>query len=384
MIDVWKNLPGELIEKVGGIDAGSVADIARLRKKYSADQVAAAINLVRARAKAKVKFPDRWEGMMGEASAVEQASSIWTGRHKAKRFVEYMRESGDEGRRVCDLCCGIGGDMIAIAEKWGNVVGFEMDELRAWMCEVNTGKEVVVGDVTKQEIEGEVFHIDPARREAGKRIWKFEDILPSPAYLEELVRKNEAGGIKLAPSVDQGDLPFDCELEYVSENGRMVQGIAWTGGLAKHERSATMVREEKVVTLTGEASDDLWGYVRDEGRYLFAVDPAVERAKLMGRLADELGVGIVHPQLGLYSGDRVIESDWVRGFEMLEVLPWKEGRVKGWLKERDGGIVEVKTRGKVVNPDVVQPRLSGKGENAFTVFVLRKDKSVVCYITKRL
>ena len=384
LIEVWKNLPTELIEKVEEIDAGNVADIARLRKKYSAEQVAAGIGRVKARAKARAKFPDHWQKMIAEPAAMEQASSIWVGRHKAKRFADYLKMEGNEGKRVCDLCCGIGGDMIALNEVCEKVVGFEMDKLRAWMCEVNTGGEVVVGDVTKQELVGEVFHIDPARRESGKRIWNFEDILPSPTYLEELVEKNEAGCIKLAPSVDQEDLPFDCELEYVSENGRMVQGIAWTGGLDLNERTATMIRKEKVVTLSGEVDDDLYGYVEGEGKYLFAVDPTIERADLMGELAEELKMGIVHPRLGLYTGDRLVESEWLRGFEVVETLPWKEGRVKGWLREHDSGIVEVKTRGKVVNPDVVQPQLSGKGNEAFTVFVLRKHKAVVCYITKRI
>ena len=382
LISVYEGLSPELLEQAKVVYAwnGEVASrISRLRKEYDAESVRAAIDLVTARVKAETKFPGVGDRMFADVVGVEMASSWAVAKHKAKRF---------EGQaKVWDLCCGIGGDMLAMKEVAGEITGYEMDALRAWMCRKNTGQAIEVCDVTKREWEDGIFHLDPARRETkagGQRIWKYKNLMPGPRFIEGLVEKNRGGCIKLAPSVNGEDLPFECELEYVSEGGRLVQGIAWTGELMRGRKRATMVNGDEVHELSDEGVGLSADYMAEEGKYLFTVDPSIERAGLMGELADRTGLKLVHEKLGLLTGDEVVNDPFIRGFELVEMMGWKEARVRKWLNKHNGGIVEVKTRGKVVNPDAMQMRLRRKGETVYTVFILRKTKQMVAYITKRI
>jgi len=106
-------------------------------------------------------------------------------------------------------------------------------------------------------------------------------------------------------------------------------------------------------------------------------------AALMQRAAT-LDAPMVHPKLGLLTSDRVIDSPWVTGFELIERQPWRPKRVRQWLAAHDAGLIEVKTRGKACDPDKEQQRLRGAGDTPYTVFVLRFDTKVQALITKRI
>ena len=65
-------------------------------------------------------------------------------------------------------------------------------------------------------------------------------------------------------------------------------------------------------------------------------------------------------------------------------MPWREKKVAAWLRAHDVGEVVVKTRDKVVDPDIVSLRLRGEGRGVFTVFVLRVGKKLVAWVTRRV
>ena len=216
-LTVWSSLPEALIERAAKADPKSVADIARLRKKYSAAQVSAALDLALARQKAAIKFPQQSARLWGMAQAVEQASSLQSAAHKAARFAAFFKgfSNKSDAGVIADLCCGIGGDALGLANAGGQMIGVELDPVRAWMCEKNTGAAVIKGDVTGDAVLGELdkrrekaggkfaFHIDPARRTAGgKRLWRLEDVVPGPSVLALLAERYEHGCMKLSPAVN--------------------------------------------------------------------------------------------------------------------------------------------------------------------------------------
>src|ERR1700746_2210369 len=86
--------------------AGDLALAVRLRRDYPADLVAAATAQHELRLAAGAKFGRAME-MLFTRAGYEQSSSEPIARHRAARF-------GDTSR-IADLCCGIGGDLIALA-----------------------------------------------------------------------------------------------------------------------------------------------------------------------------------------------------------------------------------------------------------------------------
>lgn len=64
-------------------------------------------------------------------------------------------------------------------------------------------------------------------------------------------------------------------------------------------------------------------------------------------------------------------------------MPWIEKRVRAWLREHRAGVVEVKTRGRAVDPDALQNRLRGGGDEPYVVFVLRLGRAIEAIIARR-
>ena len=87
-------------------DSGGLALAVSLRREYPADLVAAATAQHELRLAARAKF-SRAADMLFTRSGYEQSSSEPIARYRAERF--------GAAHRVADLCCGIGGDLLALA-----------------------------------------------------------------------------------------------------------------------------------------------------------------------------------------------------------------------------------------------------------------------------
>lgn len=377
------------------IDPSSVQDIARLRKKASAELATTAIDLARARKKLAVKWPRHAEVMVADSDGVEQMSSQAVARFKAARF-----HAGDD---VIDLCCGAGGDAMALVERGCAVIGVDRSLLRSWMTQQNAGCETIVSNAEDVDVMGRWVHIDPARRSGGRRLWTLEDILPNRQVLGGMLGQARGMCIKLGPGVDLGELAEllqaadQSEVQFMSEQGRLVQAVVWSNdfvsnlqsdGLSEsaNYRSAAMLVGDRVEVMRVGADELHEPDVLACGKYLYEADSALERGQMLSvwcRSVQAL-VGELHRGLGLLTSDALVDSPWVRGFQVEAVLPWRLPKVKQWMREHDAGIVEVKTRGKVVDPDVIQRELSGKGDERWTVFILRLGDTKQAFVTKRL
>jgi hypothetical protein len=376
------NWPGFILERGELIEAASCcesfddpATIARLRKIADAESVRRAIDLTIGRRKAAAKF-ERAAELIVDADAVEQASSAEVAAHKAQRFATRGID------HVVDLCCGIGGDAMSLA-KVADLTLIDRDVDRVWAARHNvhrvTGRScaAAAADVTNLQLTDRAIHLDPARRSDGVRRHRYQDYQPSPAFIDAMIERNPTVAVKLGPGVDLDALP-DGEIEFISEAGTLVQAVLWTGKLRCFERSATVLPAD--VMLTGQP--DLMPPIAMPGDYLLAIDPAVERASLIAALCDRLSAACVHPKLGLLTADRPIASPFVTAYRRIDSLPYHVRKVKDWLAAHDAGIVTIKTRDKIVNPDTLQCELRGHGATPYTLFILRHDQQVLCHITQ--
>src|SRR5262249_26720226 len=106
--DVLHELRGapQLLQAVAQSRGNELSLQTQLRREYSDRLVRAAFALCELRRKGGVKF-SRAAEMWFDRKGLEQATAEAVARHKAKRF------SG----RAFDLCCGIGGDTLALAGR---------------------------------------------------------------------------------------------------------------------------------------------------------------------------------------------------------------------------------------------------------------------------
>ncbi|USN98165.1 MAG: hypothetical protein H6810_08210 [Phycisphaeraceae bacterium] len=359
-------------------DPGDVSAVAKLRKKHPAELVHAALQLAEARRKLERKWPGR--EFVADPVGAEMASGELAARHKAGRFAAECAETP-----VFDLCCGIGADAVALIEAGLTVTAVDVDPLRAWMAGVNAACESRALDVQSLELADEtMFHLDPSRRdEHGRRI-RYDQLTPGPSYIEQ-VCEGRSGAVKLPPGINPGEPP-EGELEYISERGRLTQAVLWTGRFTRHAVSATLLRDGvEAVRIAGETEPDaaIPYAALEEGMWAHTVDPSVERAGLLAPMCRRAGLAMPHPQAGLLVGEAQSAEAMLTPFKVLAEMPWRRSRVLDWMRAHDGGLVEVKTRGKAVDPDVEQMALRGEGGTAHTVFVLRFGEAVRAVVCER-
>lgn len=385
LLECWQALiqpeHAELIHAAAEIDAHDAAALTRLRRRWPAALVRLAVELAEARRKAAEKFGKNIAAnMMCDVPGVEQATSGLVAQHKAKRFEALQPE------RIIDLCCGIGGDAMALA-RIAPTTAVDQSAVRAWMAGINARCATQVANATEVDLTGAAVHIDPARRSerSGQRRLRYEDYEPGPAFLEQIVRSDNSVAVKLGPGVNMEALPLNAtnELEFISEHGTLVQAVLWSGGLVQHARQRTATKLPSGATFTAEPDQPIT--VDNFKRYVYTIDPAIERSGLLGALVEATGLPALHPKVGLLTGTELMNNPWLTAaFEVIEFMPWRLSRVRRWLREHHGGIVEVKTRGRVVNPDEIQKRLRGGGDLHYTVFVLRFDREVYAIVTRRI
>src|SRR5688572_14279469 len=101
----------ELLERAAALEEDPFA-ASRLRGHGAPELAAAAVAQVRLRRRAARKF-SRSDQMWFTPSLLEQASAEVVSRHRARRYASFR----ERGEAIADLCCGLGGDSIGLAES---------------------------------------------------------------------------------------------------------------------------------------------------------------------------------------------------------------------------------------------------------------------------
>ena len=374
----------------------TVADLAALRKDWPQGVVAVAVEAARSRNRGASKLaPELVERLFADEEGVMVASSSMAAVYKARRFAEAGADD------VLDLCCGIGADAFELSRAGVGVTVVDHDPVRAWMASKNAQCGAIVDDVASpamfERIAGSLVHLDPSRRVGSSRKHDYAAYRPGPEAIERIIEASAGACVKLGPGVDFSLLPSPpgSFIEFLSEQGRLTQALLWTGLLAGAQRvedgcrvATLLPGGERFAAPPGPLIDaDDWyessGPEQPVLAYVYEADSALERGSMLGAFARSHNLRPIHPAVGVLTGEHVVESPWLARFEVIEAMPWRAKPVKKRLRELDAGIVTVKTRAKLVDPDVVQKDLRGKGDEPLTVFVLRLGEKPLAIITRR-
>jgi hypothetical protein len=338
-------------------DASLVADVAAVRGRYG-DRSAVLVEttLLRRRAAAKFADPTRW---LFTDEALQQATAEPVAAHRARRLA---------GRTVHDATCSIGTELAALRNSAAYVVGSDIDPVRLAMAAHNVaGVDLCRADALRPVTRDAVVVVDPARRSGGRRRFNPADYTPAlDALLDTYAGRDLA--VKCAPGIDFDEvarLGFRGEIEVTSLGGGVREACLWSAGLASATRRATMLDTGEEVTDTDP--DDC--AVKPAGRWIVDPDGAVVRAGLVRHYGARHGLWQLDPAIAYLSGDRL--PDGVRGFEVLEELPFSERRLRQALSARDVGVVEILVRGVDVDPDALRARMRLRGSQSVSVVITR-------------
>jgi hypothetical protein len=379
-----------------------------LRREYPADLVAAAMAQHELRLAARAKFSRAME-MLFTRDGYEQSSSETIARHRAARF-------GGAGR-VADLCCGIGGDLIALASRAEQVLAVDRDPIHARLAVYNAGVYGVADGVADRVADGvrasvadvrdipltgiDAVFIDPARRggspagtrggspagtragsPAGTRRFRAGLSEPPLDWCLSLPERVPAVCVKAAPGLPAELIPVGWEAEFIADGRDLKEAVLWSPALATTPRRATILPAGD--TLAAEPAG-AGAYepvpVGEPGEYLLDPNPAVTRAGLVEDLARGLGAWKIDPLIAFLAVRQDVRTPFARTLRVIESAPWNEKRFARRLRDLGVGAADLRRRGLAGDVEQIHRRLRLAGPHRATVVLTRvggKPWGLIC------
>lgn len=373
------------LREAGQWQDGPLALATHLRKALTATRARLVQEQASLRLRARHKFA-RTEQMFFTSVGLEQATDEMVASYKAGRFPADLR--------VADLCCGIGGDLLGLARR-GPVLGVDRDPVTAWFAEANCrglNAEVATCDAMEfLEAPGAsrllraggvlpledcaVVHLDPDRRPGGRRSTQPLWHEPNLEQIEKLRELVPAMALKLAPATDPPhQWRESAEWEWISRGGQCRQLVAWFGGLSNSPglKRATILGESGVRLRTLlEAEHAAPPIASRIGQYLYEPDAAILAAGLQNQLAAEHALEAISAGIAYFTSEMLVSDPALAGFRIEEQLPLDLKRLRGLLRERGIGRLEVKKRGVSIDPAELRENLGLRGDREATLIVTR-------------
>ncbi|MGA4880518.1 class I SAM-dependent methyltransferase [Streptomyces lydicamycinicus] len=365
-----------------------LAAATRLRREHPAELVSAALGQARLRQRAAAKFGADAGRMYFTPNGVEQSTRATVAAHRARRLAALGVHT------LADLCCGIGGDAIALARAGIRVLAVDRDPLACAAARANAEAlglaeliEVRCADVTEVDTAGyDAVFVDPARRSKarGGRIFDPEAYSPPLSWAVEAARKAPVAALKIAPGVPHEALPEDAETEWISDGGDVKEAVVWfgtgAGGVPRPVpggRRATLLPAGDSLLGTGlpdpSAGDDTpQAPVGPVGDWLYEPDGAVIRAHLVADVAARIDGRLIDPTIAYITADRLVGTPYATAYAITDVLPFHVKKLRALLRERGVGIAVIKKRGSAVEPEELRKKLKlGGGRTSCTIFLTR-------------
>ena len=364
-----------LLDEVRGTAAADELAVAtRLRREHPAELVSAAIGQARLRQRAAAKFgAEDAERMFFTPNGVEQSTRASVAAYRAECF----RAQGV--RSVADLCCGIGGDAIALARAGISVLAVDRDPLTASVARANAEalglaelievREADVADVDTSPYDA--LFVDPARRGGRGRIFDPEAYSPPLSWAVEAARKAPRAALKIAPGIPHEAIPEDAEAEWISDRGDVKEAVLWFGPQVTPGARRAMLLPALAGVWASPATMLPDPEVRPVGRYLYEPDGAVIRAHLVAEVAEDLDGGLIDPTIAYITADERHVTPYATAYEITDQLPFNLKKLKALLRERGVGTLTVKKRGSAVEPEELRRKVKPQGPNSATVFLTR-------------
>jgi hypothetical protein len=363
-----------LFEALATMSGSELAIQSQLRQRYPDDLVRTALTVAELRRKAVTKFTLA-DQMWLDRQGLEQSTGEPVARHKAQRFTG----------RVFDLCCGIGGDAIALAARC-DVTAVDLNPAACWrtlenvkVYGVEARLQTVCADVLTMDVADGLIHIDPDRRPFSTgRVSRIEDYVPELSWLQALIGRTRGGAIKVGPASNFGGKFDGAEIELVSLHGECKEATVWYGELAGPAafRATVLPAGE---TIAGHPLDVVAEQSELRG-YIYDPDPAVVRAGLVDLLAVQLGLCRLDPAEEYLTGDRLVQSPFVQAFAVTESLSHNDRELRTALRRSDFGQLEIKCRHVAVDAVALRRRLPLPGTQPGVLLIVRelgKTRSVL-------
>lgn len=357
-----------LLESLRGHDVTGSSGLrlgTQLRRRYPTQLVVDALAQQELRARAGAKF-SRAAEMFFTRDGWEQASTERVSEHRRQRYTGCAD--------VADLCCGIGGDLVALAASSDHVVAVDRDPVHLWMARENArvyGVEDRVqtreADVREVDLSGvDAVFVDPARRTGAgrKRVGESEPPLQWCLDLHDSVGRV---GIKAAPGLPHEVVPPGWEMEFVAVDRDLKETTLWSPGLATARTRATILPAGHTLVAEPGAAVE----VGEPAEYLLDPNPAVTRAGLVEDLARRIDTHKIDDRIAFLTSHGPVRTPFARTLRVIDSGPWNQKQLPERLRQLDVGAVDIRRRGLAGDVDALHRRLRLSGSRRATLVMTR-------------
>jgi hypothetical protein len=379
-----------LLSELADSDIPLHTALGRLRRRLSPQRAHLVAELVELRNRASSKFSAA-DRMYFTRTTLEQATDEHVARYKANRIARRAGSVSDRyALRIADVCCGIGGDLLSLAEQ-GTVTAIDKSSSTSLLAAANVRKVVPAAHVQVHTIDAaainldgiDAWHIDPDRRSSGRRTTSLEFCQPDLSIIEHLLGRVPHAAIKLAPATKVPPVWTErCELEWISRGGQCRQLVAWHGNLAEcpgHHRATILPAAcRRSAVAGGLAAQTVIGTSNQPTpiapqpcNYIFDIDPAVLAANLKGALAAAHNLSALDAGPTYLTGDTPISNPALTCFHVDDILPLRTQLLAKYFRDRQIGQLEIKKRGVDIVPEKLRRELKLRGDNAATLLITK-------------
>ncbi|GAA4922747.1 SAM-dependent methyltransferase [Nonomuraea thailandensis] len=366
-------------EELAGADP--VVAATTLRRTYDAALTSAALTQAGLRERARAKFGADAGRMFFTPHGLEQSTRAEVAEHRARRLLALH---GAGAPRVVDACCGVGGDLLALARAGCTVAAVDTDPLTVAVARANAEAfeladrvTVTVADAAGVRPEDhDVLFADPARRTGRGRT--FDPMAYSPPWpvVLDLVSRARLACLKVAPGIPYEFIPEGAEAEWISYKGEVKEATLWAGPQGGGGRRATLLPGGHTLAATGVRAP-----VGAPGRFVYEPDGAAVRAHLVGEVAELVGGRLLDPMIAYVTSDEPVDTPWAAAYEVDDILPFSLKRLRAALRERQIGNVTIKKRGSAVDIERLRADLRLKGDKSMVIMLTRiadKPSVILC------
>jgi len=372
-------------------DQSALGLLQRLRKVLSAERAGLIVDQITLRRRATRKFGTLAKQMFFTDLGLQQSTDLWIARYKAARL--------SPDTHAIDYCCGIGGDLLALAEQ-ASVVGWDRSPEIVCLAQANLrtvngagSVEVRIGNAEDQTPRAdEVWHLDPDRRAEGRRSTQVQWHSPGPEVVDRWLEVAPQGILKLAPAASVPERwQREAELQWITRDRECRQLIVWFGPLATTAgmRRATVLKGP-VDSATPMVPHSFQGdpnivapFARSLEPYVYEVDPSIRAADLAGALAVEHGLVALASGSAYFTSEQPVNDPLLACFEVIDHLPFRVGPLKNHLQSLGIGRLEIKKRGIQVDPEQLRKQLKLRGSGSATLLLGKLGPQEIAILARR-
>ncbi len=325
------------------------------------------------------------------ARSLQQATAWQVARTKASWFGDDM---------VFDLCCGIGGDALALARR-GRVIAVDADPGISQLVAKNLRQvcptdnaQVWTADVTAASIPcGASIHIDPDRRPGNARTIRPEGYQPTWNQVCRIVSTAGAAIIKLAPAAQFGadDLPA-CHRCWIALQGTVREQSVLFGkaidraGVSAGDRSALSIDADGFPSWyrpSNQLRSSPVSIANQPRAYLVDPHAAVRAAGLTESFAIDHGLSLLGRAAGFLTSDDMPSQ--VANMASTGRVIWSgacdDRKLRRQLRTLNAYPATVKVRQTDHDPAVLTKHYRKCGDNPVTLWIGRTESRVFAALT---